>query len=374
MSVQLRWTKDGARRYDVRLRDPSGTTYTRTFRTRREAEAFEAEERAGRRRGNWLDPRRSEEPFRSVAGRWLDSNPAKRPSSRARDDSALRVHILPALGDRAIGSLTPSDIQRCVNDWSQRLAPRSVRRVYQTLSAVLNAAVLEDRIARSPCRGIRLPAIQPTDRPVLTPDQLANLAEAQGPRYGTMVYLGAVLGLRWGECAGLRVGRIDFDRSTITIAEQVTRGVGGRSVIGPPKSQAARRTLAAPLALMEFLADHLERRGLTTRDRDTFVFATPDGEHLDYSNWLHRIWYPARQEAGVEWAQFHDLRRANATGLILEGIDLKTAQTRLGHTDPRLTLGIYAQATTEADRQAAERLGERFLPRQNRDRGQDRGL
>ncbi len=107
MSVQLRWTNDGARRYDVRLRDPSGKTYTRTFRTRREAEAFEADERASRRRGNWLDPRRSEEPLRVVAGRWLDSNPAKRPSSRARDDSALRVHILPALGDRPIGSLTP---------------------------------------------------------------------------------------------------------------------------------------------------------------------------------------------------------------------------------------------------------------------------
>ena len=69
----------------------------------------------------------------------------------------------------------------------------------------------------------------------------------------------------------------------------------------------------------------------------SFVSAGSDGEHLDYSNWLHRIWYPARQQAGVEWAQFHDLRRANATGLVLEGIDLKTAQTRLGHTDPRLT-------------------------------------
>jgi integrase len=246
--------------------------------------------------------------------------------------------------------------------------------VYQTLSAVLNAAVLDDRIARSPCRGIRLPAIQPTDRPVLTRDQVTDLAEAQGSPYGTMVYLGAVLGLRWGECAGLRVGRIDFAQSTITIGEQVTRGAGGRSVIGPPKSHAARRTMAAPPALLELVERHLELCGLTTRDSDAFLFATPDGEHLDYSNWLHRIWYPARIQAGVEWAQFHDLRRANATGLVLEGIDLKTAQTRLGHTDPRLTLGIYAQASTEADRQAAERLGERFLPRQNRDRGQGRGL
>jgi integrase len=38
-----------------------------------------------------------------------------------------------------------------------------------------------------------------------------------------------------------------------------------------------------------------------------------------------------------------------------------TAQTRLGHSDPRLTLAIYAQATNEGDRQAAERLGDRFM-------------
>jgi hypothetical protein len=46
--------------------------------------------------------------------------------------------------------------------------------------------------------------------------------------------------------------------------------------------------------------------------------------------------------------------------LVLENVDLKTAQTRLGHSDPRLTLAVYAQATTEADRAAADVVGERF--------------
>jgi hypothetical protein len=46
---------------------------------------------------------------------------------------------------------------------------------------------------------------------------------------------------------------------------------------------------------------------------------------------------------------------------VLERIDLKTAQSRLGHSDPRLTLAVYAQATTEADRAAADALGRRFF-------------
>jgi integrase len=45
---------------------------------------------------------------------------------------------------------------------------------------------------------------------------------------------------------------------------------------------------------------------------------------------------------------------------------VKTAQARLGHANPQTTLRIYAQATDRADRQAAERIGERFRPRDGR--------
>jgi len=43
--------------------------------------------------------------------------------------------------------------------------------------------------------------------------------------------------------------------------------------------------------------------------------------------------------------------------LVNAGVDVRTAQHRLGHSDPRLTLGIYAQVVPEADREAAETLG-----------------
>jgi hypothetical protein len=51
MSVHVRFTQDGDRRYDVRLRDPSGRGFARTFRTRREAEAFERKELVDQARG-----------------------------------------------------------------------------------------------------------------------------------------------------------------------------------------------------------------------------------------------------------------------------------------------------------------------------------
>jgi integrase len=83
---------------------------------------------------------------------------------------------------------------------------------------------------------------------------------------------------------------------------------------------------------------------------------------LDYRNWRHRTWIPATRQAGFSGLQFHDLRRTATTALVQERIDMKTAQTRLGHADPRTTLAIYAQATKEPDRQATERRGVRFRP------------
>ena len=74
------------------------------------------------------------------------------------------------------------------------------------------------------------------------------------------------------------------------------------------------------------------------------------------------MWLPATAAAGHAGAGFHDLRRTNATVLVAENVDMKTAQLRLGHSDPRLTLALYAQAIEGADRRdPPETLGKQFF-------------
>jgi len=66
---------------------------------------------------------------------------------------------------------------------------------------------------------------------------------------------------------------------------------------------------------------------------------------------------------------FHDLRPASATGLVAAGVDVKTAQSVLGHTDARVTLDLHAQVVTEQQQAAADAMAARFLeptPRDNR--------
>jgi integrase len=73
------------------------------------------------------------------------------------------------------------------------------------------------------------------------------------------------------------------------------------------------------------------------------------------------VWLSATERAGFTGLQFHDLRRTAAAS-VAEQIDIKTAEVRLGHADPRTTLGVHAPATKQRDRDAAERLGVQFRP------------
>ncbi|MGH9118303.1 MAG: hypothetical protein ACRD0A_10640 [Acidimicrobiales bacterium] len=136
-----------------------------------------------------------------------------------------------------------------VTSWVGERGARSVRRDYGVLRAILNYAVAGDMIGRSPCRGINLPEVKPLRRHVVDGNELARLAGALGGvgQYGPMVYLGAVMGLRWGEVAGSRVGRVEFVAGTVEIAETVVRGRRGLIGFGEPKSDAGRRRTRAPL-------------------------------------------------------------------------------------------------------------------------------
>jgi hypothetical protein len=80
---------------------------------------------------------------------------------------------------------------------------------------------------------------------IVTPTGLQELAAAVGADTSPMVYLGAVLGLRWGECAGLRVGGVDFLARTVSVDVRRTRGEHGRMVEGDPKWH-SQCTMAAP--------------------------------------------------------------------------------------------------------------------------------
>jgi integrase len=237
----------------------------------------------------WLDPRYADMSFDELARRWLESNPAKKPGSLATDRSNLRAHIVPTLGNRRIGSITQPDVQALVTTWTPHAAPRSVRRWYITVHAVLAYAVSCDWMGRSPCRNIKLPGPKTTKRMSLTAEQINDIADAMDTRYAAMVWLGGITGLRWDEVAGLRARSLDLLRGSLTVAEDgaVSRDAAGR-VLSSPKSSAAVRTMAISPDLRVVLAQHMASRGLSAADSEQLLFEAPRGGALRCNNWLRR--------------------------------------------------------------------------------------
>ena len=114
-----------------------------------------------------------------------------------------------------------------------------------------------------------------------------------------------------------------------------------------------------PSSLVTPMTLHLAQRRLESTP-DDLLFVSPQGGPLRYPNFRNRVFAPACKRIGLNSVTFHDLRKFNATLMVTGGVDVKTAQVRLGHSDPRLTLGIYAKTTCESESSAARVIDAMF--------------
>jgi hypothetical protein len=106
--------------------------------------------------GAYVDPKAGKETLRSYAARWEVAQVASAATARITDN-ALRLHVLPSLGDRPISSILPSEVQAWVKGLATTLSPGSVRNIYDVLAKVFSAAVDDRVVALSPARKIKLP-------------------------------------------------------------------------------------------------------------------------------------------------------------------------------------------------------------------------
>ena len=89
---------------------------------------------------------------------------------------------------------------------------------------------------------------------------------------------------------------------------------------------------------MAMLAEVLAARGSPLATAMRSSSSRQRATRLHYSNWRIRVWLPARAAAGLPDLNFHDLKHTAGTALLDEGINIKTAQARLGHANPQTTL------------------------------------
>lgn len=347
--------KDGS--YEARYRDLAGRSRSKSFRTKSEASGFLAEIQSAQHAGTWVDPQHGRIRFARWAEQECESWSDLRPSTRARAESLIRTHVVPEFGDTPIGSITPLHVQAWVNRLSESgLSASTVQGCYRLLSRIFDGAVNSRLLAASPCNGVTLPRIESREMLFLTAEELNRLARTTG-RFSMLIYSAGYLGLRWGELAGLRRGRIDPLRGSLEVVETLN-DVGGHLHFGPPKTKAARRRVSIPTFLNEMLNELLlERPG----GPDALVFVGRDGAPLRRTQFRTRHWKPAVARAGLPAElRFHDLRHTCASLLIAQGAHPKEIQARLGHSSITTTLDRYGHLFPSLDDRLREGLDATF--------------
>lgn len=99
-----------------------------TFGVKADALAWLSATETDVHRGSWVAPAGGRVSVAELASRWLDVDPGKRTNTRTRDELVVRLHIVPVLGKARLNEVTQPAIQRLVNSWAKKRAPRMVHR------------------------------------------------------------------------------------------------------------------------------------------------------------------------------------------------------------------------------------------------------
>ncbi|MFP5256092.1 MAG: tyrosine-type recombinase/integrase [Acidimicrobiia bacterium] len=350
--AHIRKTASG--RFEARFRGPDGTEHAKRFTTRRDAQTFLDRLGVDRQAGRWRDPRAGKMLFADWVQLWQPNTVDLRPSTRARDDSYLRNHVLPRFGTLRLDAITPLEVRSWVADLTASgLAPATVQKAYQILSKTLRSAVDADLLAETPCRRVPLPKVETDEMQFISPQEIRTLSDHINPRYRALVLFDAYCGLRLSELAGLRRSALNPGLGRVRVTENAVE-VRGTIEWGIPKTRAGRRTVPIPSAVASALNQHLDH--YVDPEPGSLVFGGPDGGVLRAGSWRSRFWNPAIRAAGLGGLRIHDLRHTAVALWIAAGASPKQIATWAGHTSVSVVLDRYGHLYEGNDTDVLTRL------------------
>ena len=115
--------------------------------------------------------------------------------------------------------------------------------------------------------------------------------------------------------------------------ERTTKKCPG--TIKPPKSEAGIRTVP--------IVEPLRKLLLNDWHPGTYVVTNPKtGKPIHAESEFNTMWKHIRQQINLGPYTSHSYRHAMATTLLTSGVDIKTTQAIIGHSQPSTTLNIYS--------------------------------
>ncbi|NUK36024.1 site-specific integrase [Streptomyces lunaelactis] len=363
-------------RYRARYIGPDGTEKSKSFpdRQKRLADQWLSQIESDMSRGQYIDPQAGRLTVRQHAERWLASLTMD-PGTFVGTEQRIRLHVLPYLGNRTMGSLRPTHIR----EWLRKLqdagvAPAYQRVIFANLGTMLTAAVDDRLIPDNPCRSssVRAPKLDPRRIVPWPRERVLSVRSALPEKYRLLVDLAGGCGMRQGEVLGLAVDDVDFVEGVIHVLRQV-KLIRNRPVFALPKG-GKTRTVPLPESVARSLEEHITQQPpcavtLPWRAVDgspvtaTMLFYRDGGRPVNRNDFNRHAWRSALDAAGVPHGRengMHALRHFYASVLLDAGESVKAVSEYLGHHHPGFTLRTYTHLMPSSEKRTREAVDRAF--------------
>lgn len=305
--------------------------------------------------------------------KWLELyKSAKEYNTYTMYQNVLNKHIIPQLGDIRLNALKSHHIQELLNDIIQKGHHRTAEIVKLTIKQIIQQAIINEYIYKDVSLKVSLPQSKKKEKRALTTEEKlliekSKLTQKERVFVDLLYYTGA----RRGEALALTVKDIDFINRKLIINKNLVLKDSQSDIKNSPKTDAGNRLIPLPTKLLSELKEYLANVS------SIYLFTKQNGELMTKSS-FRRFWDNildkmniaaggdkfSRSETAIRLVSKditpHIFRHTYATNLYYAGIDVKTAQRLLGHSNIQITLEIYTHLNNSNISTASDILNNYF--------------
>ncbi len=274
-----------------------------------------------------------------------------RPSTRKGYRDMWEDHLKNRLGKLTLRGFRTVHGEQLLADISRQanLGRNSLKHIKSFLSGVFKQAKrlgILDGI--NPMMDVSIPrAPEPSDTYAYSLEEVKKMLLVLEEPARTVVLTAALSGLRKSELRGLQWE--DFNGRQLSVNRSVWN-----SEVNEPKTARSRAPIPAVKMLADALEGHKQRMGKLATGP---IFQSGNGKPLNLDNLARRVIIPALDGTSVGWHGWHAFRRGLGTNLHRLGVDDKTIQAILRHSNVGLTMNVYVKSVAESQISAMDVLG-----------------
>ncbi len=275
----------------------------------------------------------------------------------------INKYLIPKLGNIKLKDLTTYQVTRFYTKLiDNEIGTRTVHYAHSILRSALQDAVRSGIIGRNPCIGAMLPRRSQKEMQVLTETQVTQfLIVAEVSRYKALYQLAITTGMRYSELIGLKWTDIDWEKGTVKIQRQLQYIPKKGYKFTEPKTRSGTRTIMIGETTLKILNEHHKKYASQDKSGENLIFINGIGTMI-YFKRFYKDFKRVLRNANLPEIRFHDLRHTAATLMISNGIPVLIVSKILGHSQPSVTMNIYAHASVEMQSEAVKLMENLVTP------------